>query len=109
MPFDFSTGKRNELFAEQLLASELGEKVEQAEGARRVTLVRLEELFRPVLHKECIDLNWPAEQQLNTFLKIDAPFIAFTQDDRYSILVSRATLVNQVLKSLVIKNGISKT
>jgi hypothetical protein len=59
MAFDTSTGLRNELLAEQLLASDLGAKVEQGGGAISISLVRLEELFRQVLIKECIDLSWP--------------------------------------------------
>lgn len=103
MAFDGSTGASNELLAEQLLASDLGEKVELKEGSRSISLVRLEELFRPVLNKECIDLSWPADRQLSTFLDLDteAPSIAVTQNGKYSTLVSRLTLLNVVLKSLL--------
>jgi hypothetical protein len=99
--FDASTGLRNELFAEQLLQSDLGEKVEKQEGSRSISLVRLEELFRPVLNKECIDLSWPADRQLDTFLETEASSIAVTQDGKYSTLVSRLTLLNELLKPLV--------
>jgi len=101
MAFDVPTGLRNELMAEQLLQSDLGKEVEEKEGARSISLVRLEELFRPVLNKECIDLSWPEDRQLGTFLETDAPYIAVTQGGKYSTLVSRLTLVNEVLKSIM--------
>lgn len=103
MAFDASTGLRNELFAEQLLQSDLGEKIEQQGGSVTISLVRLEELFRPVLNRDAIDLSWPADRQLDAFLESDAPSIAVTQDGRYSTLVSRLTLLNQLLKPLVKK------
>ena len=95
------TGLRNELLAEQLLQSDLGQKVEQTEGARSISLVRLEDLFRPVLSKDHIDLDWPQDRQLDAFLSTESPSIAITQNGRYSALVSRLTLLNQVLKPLV--------
>jgi hypothetical protein len=101
MANDPATRLPNDLFMEQALQSELGEKVEQQEGARSINLVRLEELFRPVLIKDCIDLNWPADRQLDTFLGTDAPFLAITQDGRYSAVVSRLALLNQLLKPLL--------
>jgi hypothetical protein len=102
MVFNPATGQRNEFLAEQLLQNDLGEKIEQAAaGPTRITLVRLEELFRPVLHAEHIDLSWPPEQQLDAFFATDAGFLAITQDGRYSTLVSRITLMNQLLKDVV--------
>jgi hypothetical protein len=70
-------------------------------GSRSISLVRLEELFRPVLSKELIDLRWPADRQLSAFLESEAPFIAVTDDGRYLALVSRGTLLNTVLNSLM--------
>lgn len=61
----------------------------------------MEEIFRPVLKKDPIDLSWPADKQLDAFLKSDAPFLALTQDGRYLTLVSRLTLLNQLLKPLL--------
>jgi hypothetical protein len=51
MAFDPATGLPNELFAEQLLQSDLGQKIETQEGPRSITLTRLEELFRTVLNR----------------------------------------------------------
>jgi len=101
MATDSATGLPNELIAEQVLQSELVKKVEPQGGARSINLVRMEELFRPVLIKDRIDLNWPADRQLDAFLGTDAPFLAITQDGRYSALVSRLTLLNQLLKPLL--------
>ncbi|SEQ06762.1 hypothetical protein [Nitrosomonas ureae] len=101
MANDPATGLPNELFMEQALQSELGEKFEQQEGSRSINLVRLEELFRPTLHKDCIDLSWPADRQLDAFFGTDVPFLAITQDGRYSALVSRLTLLNQLLKPML--------
>lgn len=103
MAFNASTGLHNKLLAEQLLASDLGETVEQKEGARSISLVRLEELFRPVLIKECIDLSWPAERQLDAVLNTDEGSIAVTQDSKYLTLAPRLRLLNELLKSLVKK------
>jgi hypothetical protein len=104
MPHDSDTGLPNELFAEQVLQSELIKKVEKQVGSLlSISLVRLDDLFGPVLHKDknCIDLNWPVDRQLDAFLSTDASFIAITQDGQYSALVSRMTLLNQLLKPLL--------
>jgi hypothetical protein len=101
MAFDAATGLRNEFLEEQLLQSDLGEKIEQHEGSIRITLIRLEDLFRPVLNKDAIDLSWPANRQLDAFLQTEASSIAITEDGKYSTLVPRLTLLNQVLKPLL--------
>lgn len=49
---DQTTGLREELYAERLLQSELGRTIESDTGARRVSIVRLKELFQPVLLKD---------------------------------------------------------
>lgn len=100
-PFDQTTGLRNDLFAEQLLALDLAEKIEQQAGSRGVGIVRLEELFGPVLYKECVDVTWPSNRQLAALLGSEAPFVAITQDGRYLRLASRLGLFNEVLKSIV--------
>jgi hypothetical protein len=101
MAFDAATGLPNKLFAEQILQSDLGQKIEmQQPGPRSITLSRLEELFRAVLNLESIDLSWSPERQLEAFLDSEAPFIAVTLHGRYSALVSRAALSNEVLRSV---------
>jgi hypothetical protein len=105
MAFDPATGLHNELFAEQLLQSDLGAKIETQEGPRSITLTRLTELFRPILSRDRVDLTWKPERQLDVFLGSDAPYFAITIDGKYSALVSRATLSNQVLVSITKRNN----
>jgi len=101
MAFDGATGLHNQLFAEQVLQDDLGQKIEAQGGSRDVTLTRLEELFRPVLNKEHIDLSWSQDRQLEVFITLDAPFIAVTSHETYSAIVSRQTVINEVLRALV--------
>ena len=101
MAIDPRTGLRNEFLAEQLLQSDLGQKIEHLQGSVKVTLVRLEELFRPVLNRDAIDLTWPEQRQLDAFLKSESLSIAVTQDGRYSTLAPRLTLMAQLLKPMV--------
>jgi hypothetical protein len=98
MAFDAATGLPNKLFAEQVLQSDLGQKLEMAPCT--ISVWRLEELFHPVLNRDSIDLSWPPERQLNAFLDSSAAFIAATQQGTYSALIARAVLANEVLRSL---------
>jgi hypothetical protein len=98
MAFDPATGLPNRLFAEQILQSDLGQKLEFQ--PRSVDLARLEDLFSPVLKRDSIDLGWPPARQLEAFLNSQAAFIAATQEGAYSALVARAALANEVLRSL---------
>jgi hypothetical protein len=101
MAFDPTTGLRNELLEEQLLQSDLGEKIEQLEGSRRISLVRLEELFRPILKRGYIDRSWESKRQLDTLFMGEEPFLAVIQDGKYATLVPRLALLNQLVKPLV--------
>jgi hypothetical protein len=101
MAFDVSTGLPNKFYAEQLLASELGEKIEQIEPPRTISIVRLEELFRPVLHKEAIDESWPSERQLNEFFTNDLPHVAITNNGQFKSLISRTSVLNKMVGTLV--------
>ena len=101
MAFDYNSGLPNSFFAEQLLASELGEKVEQEEPPRTISLVRLEALFRPVLHREFIDKSWSSERQLEVFFENDAPYVAVTENGRFQTLVSRTSVLNSMIGTLV--------
>jgi hypothetical protein len=102
MAFDPITGLRNELLQEQVLQSDLGSKVE-SQGARRITLVRLEDLFRPVLKRDHIDLVWDSSRQLAKLFENDAPFLALTQSGRYATLVSRLALLTETVKPLAVR------
>jgi hypothetical protein len=100
MAFDIATGLPNMFFAEQLLASELGSQVEEVEPPK-ISLVRLEELFRPVLHKEVIDETWPSERQLGNFFNNDLEFMAITHNGQFKSLISRIDVLNAMVGSLV--------
>jgi hypothetical protein len=103
MAFDAATGLPNELLPEQLLAADLGMKVELQNTPRTISLTRLDELFRPVLLKERVDESWSADLQITAFLDSEAPFLAVTQKGRYLTLVSKLTVLNTVTKAVVEK------
>ncbi|HUG67048.1 MAG TPA: hypothetical protein VMM76_04825 [Pirellulaceae bacterium] len=103
MAFDNDTGLPNKLLAEQLLQNELGSKIERLAGPRNVSTARLDDLFGPLLHKDRIDQNWPVQQQLEAFFASDAPYIAITQDGKYSTFVSRFTMLNEMLRTIIQK------
>ena len=103
MPFNGTTGLPNPLLAEQLLAHDLGVEVESKGLPKGISLVRLEELFRPVLHKETLDETSPSEQQLSTFFNSDSPYIGITGNGKYKTLVSRVSVLNTIVRSLVEK------
>ncbi|MGF6545664.1 hypothetical protein [Paraburkholderia youngii] len=97
---------RNPLLTEQILQSELGMSVEQPPpGSPIVDMLRCRQLFGAVLYNAQIDLDWPAQQQLHALLSEEAPFFAITRNGVYTELVSKPTLQNEVLKSLVGTRG----
>lgn len=102
--FDIKTGLPNLLLAEQLLASDLGQRVEHEEAPKKINLVRLEELFRPVLHTEQIDETWPPEQQLDAFFSSQDDYLAITRTGQYATLVSRLTILSGFMKTMMEKN-----
>lgn len=101
MAFDQTTGLPNELRAEQLLATDLGDKMEKQ--PKLISIVRLEELFRPVLYKWCIDESWPSERQIKEFFDSDSDYFPITQKGKYTAMVSRLTVLNAVVRTLVEK------
>ena len=100
MAFDDVTGLPKQLLAEQLLADDLGVEVESQEEPKIISLARLEELFRTVLHKESVDENWPAKRQISAFFDSESSYLAVTQNSKYTTLVSRLTVLNTVVKTL---------
>jgi hypothetical protein len=101
MPFSTQTGMPNELLAEQYLQHELGKKIESAPGgSKHINIVRLNEIFKPVLIKQVIDMTWANEKQTNAFFTSDESFIAITENGRYTALVSKVSLINEALKSI---------
>jgi len=101
MAFDFNTGLPSKFFAEQLLASELGTQIEQVESPKTISIVRLEELFRPVLHKAMIDETWASERQLSEFFKNDLEYMAVTRNGQFSSLIPRSAVLNMMVGKLV--------
>ena len=104
MAFDSASGLPNELAAEQFLAADLGAQIEIPEqakgGPKGISLVRLEELFRPVLHKEFMDETWTGSKQLEAFLDSSAAYVAVTRKGSYSRLLPRVEGLNAIAKSL---------
>ena len=100
MVFNGGTGLRSEMLAEQLLAADLGEQVETVSPPRTMTLVRLQEMFRPVLLTQTIDQSSPIEQQERALFDGDAAYIAVTQDGKYLTMTSRLTLLTEAVKAL---------
>jgi hypothetical protein len=101
LAFDYDTGIPNKFYAEQLLASELGEKIENKEPPRTISVVRLEELFKPVLHKDVIDESWPSERQVSKFFDSDLPYMAITNNGQYKSLIPRSSVINKMVGTLV--------
>lgn len=100
MAFSTNTGLPNELLAEQLLQHELGEAIENTGGAKHISIVHLDEIFKPVLIKKQIDKNWSNEEQTKALFANEEPFIVITESRRYSAIVSTQSLYNEVLKGI---------
>ena len=100
MAFDGKTGLLNELFEEQVLQNELGREIEEKEGAKCISISRLNELFESVLIGQSIDTRWPNDKQNDAFFSSDASFIAIKENNKYSALVSKQMLFNEALKSI---------
>ena len=99
-----SDGLPNVLFAEQLLANELGKRIEsQPGGQRKIDLYRLDELFRTVLNRTTIDQRWPEGEQMDTFFNNDDLYFAITYYYKYIGMVSKLTVINELLKNMVMK------
>ncbi|SEO31205.1 hypothetical protein SAMN05192574_10728 [Mucilaginibacter gossypiicola] len=100
MAFSTATGLPNELLSEQLLQHELGETIENKGDARHISIVHLDEIFKPVLIKKQIDKNWTNEEQTKTLFSNEEPFIVITESGKYSAIVSTQSLYNEVLKGI---------
>src|SRR6266566_3448873 len=100
MAFRDGSSLPNEHAAEQFLAADLGSRVEVVNRPKGISLVRLEELFRPVLEELSIDETWPSERQLETFLDSDGAYVAVTHNGRYARLLPRTAGLNAIVKSL---------
>ncbi|QEM02666.1 hypothetical protein DIU31_003710 [Mucilaginibacter rubeus] len=101
MAFSTTTGLPNELLTEQLLQNELGQIIESTGGAKHISTVHLDSLFKPVLIKKQIDKNWDNEQQTNALFANEDPFIVITESGKYSAIVSAQSLYNEVLRGFL--------
>jgi hypothetical protein len=104
----FDGGLPNPLLAEQLLAADLGQKIEKIEiinGARPISLVRLQEIFKPALYRYEVDTSWPQERQVSEFLSSGSEYVAITQNGRYQSMVSRLSLLSAFMKDIVDKGS----
>jgi len=100
-PFD-EKGLPNQLFAEKFLAYDLAAEVERNENVHKtINIIRLEELFGSVLYRKSIDESGSFKQQMKTFFESDTKYIAVTKNGKYKTMVSRLTVLNSVVKSLV--------
>jgi len=97
------SGLPNPMRFEQLLASELGERVETPQPPRGISLIRLDELFRPVLRKQAIEETDPAAAQMEALLSDEGPYIAVTRDGHYQRLLPRPLAINAILKEFAAK------
>jgi hypothetical protein len=88
----------SDLLPESALVEEL-QAVE--ESPRNVTVVRLQELFEPVLVTSSIDDTDDDETKLRHITGTSGDYIAVTDAGRYMSLVSRTVAVNAVLRSMV--------
>jgi len=95
-----TTGGRNELAAEQVLAADLGTTIEHTSGSKAITVAGLQQLFRNVLHTDAIDETSPSDQQLGAFLKNAEPYIAATHRGQYLRLIPQANGLNAILRSI---------
>jgi hypothetical protein len=102
----FVNGLPNEFLAEQLLASDLGDKIERRPGgSRSITLVRLEELFRSILHRQHIDLAWSTDDQFNKYFESDDDFLAVTENKTYKTIISKLAILNTIVKEIAKKGN----
>jgi len=95
------TAVRNELAAEQAFAAELGNEVELPTTPAGITIDRLMNLFRPVLHTSAIDERDPGDKQLKEFLAGTEMYVATTRGREYQQLVSRGAGLNAIVRSII--------
>ncbi|UOE47271.1 hypothetical protein MTO98_22970 [Mucilaginibacter sp. SMC90] len=100
MAFSTTNGLPNELLTEQLLQHELGETIENTGGAKHISIVHLDEVFKPILIKKQIDKNWNNEQQTNALFTNEEPFIVITESGKYSAIVTAQSLYNEILRGM---------
>jgi len=100
MAFDQATGFPNELLVEQLLAADLGQKIEMNSNSnpRTISIRRLDELFASVLVKEHLDRSWSSSYQSETFFRLQYQFIAVTNNGAYELMVSKLDVLTEMIR-----------
>jgi hypothetical protein len=91
-------GSLNPFLDEQLLADALGRRERNA--TREINVDRLHSLFRPVLRTSHIDKTQRDEDWIRSLFLQDYDYIAVTDEGRYVAMMSRAEIVNTVLRAL---------
>jgi hypothetical protein len=100
MAFDAASGLPNRFSFEQFLAADLGRSIEIPERPMGITLVRLGELFRPVLRTEQVEESWPADEQTQAVLQGTAPYVAVTLNGSYVRLLPRIDGLSAIVRAL---------
>jgi hypothetical protein len=106
--FDYGTGLPNIFLPEQILQQELATRFETSDWKPAISINRLDDLFRSVLHKESIDQSWSSEHQLKGFFECRSDYIAVTKNEKYSTFLSKSEVFNELLKNLVVKRDSQK-
>jgi hypothetical protein len=101
MALDPSSGLPNELAQDQFLAADLGMRIEKQERPRRVTVIRLQDLFHAVLRINALDESWPTDKQIDVLLSGDEKYVAVTRDGGYISLMPRMSGLAGVVRSVV--------
>lgn len=69
--------------------------------AEHVTLGRLADLLGPYLYLDAIDLTWPGQRQLDTYLEARAPYVALLRGGRYDGMLQRELADRRILRHLL--------
>ena len=106
MAFNDTNGLPNELLAEQYLATDLGQKIEMQGETKEISLVRLNELFSSLLVTEKLEMNSTHDEQISTIFDCEHTYIAITKKKRYSTLIAKVDIMNQMLRSMIEKKNV---
>lgn len=63
----------------------------------------MHEPSEPVLHQERIDQDWSDEYQIDCFFESTEEYLALTQRGKYQGMVSRLTVLNEFMRSMIEK------
>lgn len=93
-----ANGKLNTFLEEQLLADALSQG--ESHARREVGFPQVEERFYPVLHKGHVDRTDPDAEWFTKALRSDEEYLAVTDSGTYIGLMTRGTVVTEVLLAL---------